>query len=135
MNLNYDGLENENFLRLKFLPFISWSSGDKSESDDSFFSRFGVKFPSNFGSITGDTFSLFFVSDDEDEDFFSDGVEDEDDDVITFEDELTLGDSFFGLIRDFGSIEWACFGLINIESWDGDFLWILEEKFTRDNPR
>ena len=105
MNLNYDGLENENFLGLKFLPFFSWSSGDKSESDDSFFSRFGVKIPSNFGSITGDTFSLFFVSDDEDEDFFSDGVEDEDDDVITFEDELTLGDSFFGLIRDFVSFE------------------------------
>ena len=93
---------------MKFLPFFSWSSGDKSESDDSFFSRFGVKIPSNFGRITGDTFSLFFVSpeDDEDEDFFSDGVmEDEEDDVITFEDELTLGDSFFGLIRDFVSIE------------------------------
>ena len=65
------------------------------------------------------------MSPEDDEDFFSDGVEDEDDDVT---DELTLGDSFFGLIRDFEfSIEWACFGLINIESWDGDFIAILEK--------
>ena len=36
--------------------------------------------------------------DDEDDFFDSDGVEDDD---VTVEDELTLGDSFFGLIRDF----------------------------------